>query len=95
MVCRIIPELNVRKPDAGHLYEEEYKLRKLKMASLLTVMMASFFIFSSHAQAVQYYTVSTSSGAPVNMRSGPGTSWGIVTTIPSGTRSTATKPVQL
>lgn len=63
-----------------------YKVNKLKRLSMLTVMIASVFIFSSHALAAQYYTVSTSSGAPVNMRSGPGTSWGIVTTIPSGTR---------
>ncbi|MCY8190021.1 SH3 domain-containing protein [Bacillus spizizenii] len=61
-------------------------MNKLKMLSTLTVMIASLLIFSSHALAAQYYTVSTSSGAPVNMRSGPGTNWAIVTTIPSGTR---------
>lgn len=47
-----------------------YKVNKLKRLSMLTVMIASVFIFSSHALAAQYYTVSTSSGAPVNMRSG-------------------------
>lgn len=46
-------------------------LAKLKMLSMLTVMIASLFIFSNQALAVQYFTVSTSSGAPVNMRSGP------------------------
>lgn len=39
-----------------------YKVNKLKRLSMLTVMIASVFIFSSHALAAQYYTVSTSSG---------------------------------
>ncbi|AUZ27218.1 SH3 domain-containing protein [Bacillus cabrialesii] len=51
-----------------------------------TVIIASLFIFSSQALAVQYFTVSTSSGAPVNMRSGPGTNYPIMLSIPSGTR---------
>ncbi|MCY8701631.1 SH3 domain-containing protein, partial [Bacillus spizizenii] len=41
-------------------------MNKLKMLSTLTVMIASLLIFSSQALAVQYFTVSTSSGAPVN-----------------------------
>ncbi len=59
-------------------------MTKLKMLSMLTVMIASLFIFSSQALAVQYFTVSTSSGAPVNMRSGPGTNYPIMLSIPSG-----------
>lgn len=61
-------------------------LTKLKMLSMLTVMISSLFIFSSQALAVQYFTVSTSSGAPVNMRSGPGTNYPIMLSIPSGFR---------
>ncbi|MCY8213658.1 SH3 domain-containing protein, partial [Bacillus spizizenii] len=38
-------------------------MNKLKMLSTLTVMIASLLIFSSHALAAQYFTVSTSSGA--------------------------------
>lgn len=61
-------------------------MTKLKMLSMLTVMIASLFVFSSQALAVQYFTVSTSSGAPVNMRSGPGTNYPIMLSIPSGSR---------
>ncbi|WP_124048883.1 SH3 domain-containing protein [Priestia endophytica] len=61
-------------------------MNKLKMMSILSVMMASLFFFSSNTLAAQYYTISTNSGTPINMRSGPGTSYPIMLSIPSGSR---------
>ncbi|WP_347553189.1 SH3 domain-containing protein (plasmid) [Pseudalkalibacillus hwajinpoensis] len=57
---------------------------KLKMIGMVSVMMASLFFSSSNALAVQHYTISTNSGVPLNMRSGPGTNYPIMLSIPSG-----------
>ncbi|MCA1057510.1 SH3 domain-containing protein [Rossellomorea aquimaris] len=61
-------------------------MKHLKIKAILTIAIASFLLFSTNALAVQYYTISTNSGAPINMRSGPGTNYPVMLSIPSGSR---------
>lgn len=62
-------------------------MKLFKKVSFFTVIAIALFAFSTNVFAsVMYYTVSTSSGVPVNMRSGPGTSYPIMASIPSGTK---------
>lgn len=61
-------------------------MKMFKKIGFFTVTAASLFAFSTNAFAVMSYTVSSSSGAPINMRSGPSTSYPIMASIPSGTK---------
>lgn len=61
-------------------------MKMFKKIGFFAVTAASLFAFSTNTYAATYYYVYTSSGTAINVRSGPSTSYPIMTTVPSGSR---------